>query len=162
MLNHTKPKQFNGKTLNGDMLADLIDSYITAINRGVVPSIESAWNYICVNECKNAFSDALEMYERILLSGIGNRFPLVDFELKICHKEAKEAAFDQFSERAMGAEKPEYFKQLQAQITKKFQILKEDNEIERKEMIMQFLEENYHIIRSKIDANDYKTYGDFI
>lgn len=29
------------------MYADLIKSYVTAINDGAVPNIETAWTYIC-------------------------------------------------------------------------------------------------------------------
>lgn len=42
-----KPKQLKGKTLNGEMYADVIKSYVCSINEGAVPNIESAWTYIC-------------------------------------------------------------------------------------------------------------------
>lgn len=29
------------------MFAGLIDSYVTAINEGAVPNIETAWTYLC-------------------------------------------------------------------------------------------------------------------
>jgi len=31
------------------MLAGLADSYVTAINNGALPNIETAWSYICEN-----------------------------------------------------------------------------------------------------------------
>ena len=46
-----KPKMLNGKLLNGEMLMSLCDNYVTAINNGAVPNIESAWSYICKDEC---------------------------------------------------------------------------------------------------------------
>ena len=42
VLTGIKPKILNGKNLNGEMLGTLIENYVTAINKGVVPSIESA------------------------------------------------------------------------------------------------------------------------
>jgi len=51
-------KTLHGKMLNGDMLANLVDSYISAINKGAVPSIESAWTYICKSECNKALMEA--------------------------------------------------------------------------------------------------------
>lgn len=51
ILNRIKPKQLNGKNLSGQMYCDLVRSYVAAINQGAVPAIESAWNYICRNEC---------------------------------------------------------------------------------------------------------------
>ena len=51
VINKIKPKLLNGKRLNGEMLSNLCLSYVDAINKGAVPNIESAWSYICKNEC---------------------------------------------------------------------------------------------------------------
>jgi hypothetical protein len=51
ILSRMRPKSLNGKSLNGEMYADLIKSYVFAINNGAVPNIENAWTYICRNEC---------------------------------------------------------------------------------------------------------------
>ena len=51
VIGRIKPKQLNGKKLSGAMMATLAESYVTAINEGAVPNIESAWSYICKNEC---------------------------------------------------------------------------------------------------------------
>jgi hypothetical protein len=50
VLHRVKPKCLNGKHLTGSMLATLAESYVHAINKGAVPSIESAWTYICKQE----------------------------------------------------------------------------------------------------------------
>ena len=55
----------NGKKLNGEMLYNLVLSYVDAINKGVVPSIESAWSYICKNECHKASIESYEKFEKI-------------------------------------------------------------------------------------------------
>ena len=60
-----KPKFIKGKVLNGEMYADLIRSYASAINEGAVPNIENAWTYICHNECQKAFANAIETYEEV-------------------------------------------------------------------------------------------------
>ena len=46
-----KPKVLNGRFINGAMLVELCTSYTQAINFGSVPCIESAWTYLCQNEC---------------------------------------------------------------------------------------------------------------
>lgn len=51
VLKKMRPKTLHGKRLNGEMLFNLTNSYIEALNKGVVPNIESAWSYICRNEC---------------------------------------------------------------------------------------------------------------
>ena len=45
------------------MYCDLVKSYVTAINNGAVPAIESAWTYICKNECQKAVAEAFDTYE---------------------------------------------------------------------------------------------------
>ena len=41
-------KKLNGKDINGEILAALLLNYISAINDGAVPNIESAWTFICM------------------------------------------------------------------------------------------------------------------
>lgn len=54
VINRIKPKMMHGKKLNGEMLSNLATSYVDAINKGAVPNIETAWSYICKNECLKA------------------------------------------------------------------------------------------------------------
>jgi Guanylate-binding protein, C-terminal domain len=42
-----RPKSMNGHSLNGCMLVELALSYVTALNNGEVPVIESAWTNVC-------------------------------------------------------------------------------------------------------------------
>ena len=66
VIGRIKPKQLNGKKLSGAMMATLAESYVTAINEGAVPNIESAWSYICKNECQKALEEAIKMTETSL------------------------------------------------------------------------------------------------
>ena len=50
ILNRMKPKTLQGKLLSGEMWANLVDVYASAINQGAVPNIENAWQYICKDE----------------------------------------------------------------------------------------------------------------
>lgn len=57
-----KAKALNGRLITGEMLLELCLSYTEAINRGGVPCIESAWNYLCKNESQRAYYDAHTLY----------------------------------------------------------------------------------------------------
>lgn len=46
-----KPKVLNGRYITGEMFLELCQAYTEAINKGSVPCIESAWTYLCQNEC---------------------------------------------------------------------------------------------------------------
>lgn len=41
----------NNNNLDGDMYCNMLNSYVQAINEGAVPNIESAWNYMCMEQC---------------------------------------------------------------------------------------------------------------
>ena len=46
-----KPKTLNERAITGETLLQLCHAYTEAINNGGVPCIESAWTYLCENEC---------------------------------------------------------------------------------------------------------------
>jgi len=61
-----KPKSLHGRHVNGATLFELCLSYTDAINNGSVPCIESAWTYVCKNECQRAEMDAIYYYKNTL------------------------------------------------------------------------------------------------
>jgi len=61
-----KFKVMNGKRINGPMLARLAGVYVSAINDGSVPSIESAWTYICRSENQKMLENAIEEFNEKL------------------------------------------------------------------------------------------------
>jgi hypothetical protein len=42
VINRIKPKLIHGRKLNGEMLLNLVVSYVDAINKGTVPKIENS------------------------------------------------------------------------------------------------------------------------
>ena len=50
--------------LNGEMLMNLLNSYVEMINKGAVPVIQSAWTYMCQNECVKAQENSIELYNK--------------------------------------------------------------------------------------------------
>jgi hypothetical protein len=82
VINRIKPKLIHGRKLNGEMLLNLVVSYVDAINKGAVPNIESSWIYICKNECLKAQYDAYDRFEKTFAENYELRAPLFDDELK--------------------------------------------------------------------------------
>jgi hypothetical protein len=66
VIGRIKPKMLENKRLNGEMLANLAENYISAINKGACPNIETAWTYICKNECRKAEYEAFDKFEKHL------------------------------------------------------------------------------------------------
>jgi hypothetical protein len=63
---------------------------VLAINNGAVPAIESAWTYICKNECQKAVSEAYEFYEQTLKEALHNKLPIPSEDLKQFNRNVKE------------------------------------------------------------------------
>lgn len=82
VINRIKPKVMHGRKLNGEMLYNLISSYVDSINKGAVPNIESSWVYICKNECLKAQYDAYEKFEKTFLENYELKSPVFDDELR--------------------------------------------------------------------------------
>jgi hypothetical protein len=51
ILTKVRPKMLHGKMMTGSTLLELAEAYTASINKGSVPCIESAWSYLCKNEC---------------------------------------------------------------------------------------------------------------
>ena len=99
ILTRCKPKTLNGKELSGEMFLGLSRSYLAAINQGAVPNIENAWHYLCRQECQKAVDKGFETYDKILRETLYPRLPTVLEEIKIMHRQAKEAAIEVFMKR---------------------------------------------------------------
>lgn len=57
------PKMVKNKAVNGRMVAALLDQYIKAINRGVIPNISTAWESVIDNEVRRGYESALKLYK---------------------------------------------------------------------------------------------------
>lgn len=66
VLGKVKTKTLQGKQLSGSLLVTLAQQYVNSINTGSVPNIQSAWTYICQNECQKAIEASLKHYQSCL------------------------------------------------------------------------------------------------
>ena len=155
IVNKVKPKMMNGKCLSGQMLANLLITYVTSINEGAVPSIETAWSYICKTECTRAFDDAIDIYIKIMHASVNQRLPMGEDELRLFHKEAKEAAVEHFNHKAVGSDKDAILRNLTEQLGQKYAVMKQDNSDESELHIMQFLQDAYSMIDKRLNNGEF-------
>lgn len=88
----------NGKAITGTTLLELCEAYTKAINGGSVPCIESAWTYLCKNECQRAYQSALDHYsEKMALADASDLSKLKSF-----HQQTRSEAVSMFKEKALG------------------------------------------------------------
>lgn len=63
VLRNIKPKSINGHVMSGLEWIQLVEVYVEAINEGAVPSIQSAWTYICKQGAEAAYEEARGRFE---------------------------------------------------------------------------------------------------
>lgn len=155
ILTKVRPKTLNGRALSGAMLANLLRAYVVSINEGAVPSIESAWTYICQNECAKAREEAWKIYMTETEGSIVPRLPMMTSELKQWHKQAKQSAISTFAHMAVGTEKEAVERELSDQIAKRFHTLRENNEELALEQAEDFLVSLYDRIGARLRSGEF-------
>lgn len=148
VINRVKPKVMHGKKLNGEMLYNLAGSYVDAINKGVVPNIESAWSYICKNECQRAQQDAYDKFEKNFQENFEIRSPVFDDELKEIYREAKRIALEEFGKVAVGDVQKQFLVELKDKIKHKFNQIRLENEKVAEVSKMKNIIKNYMMNKS--------------
>ena len=126
-----KPKTFNGKILSGQMLVDLLESVINAINEGAIPVIENSWNYIASNELLKSIRENTEYFKRVIMDYQKENLTRPDFfnelqkysqtfieEIINKFKEENEKRFDDINE---------YVHKLKLSLNQEFKKLNEEN-----------------------------------
>ena len=119
-LQRVKPKKINGKNLNGTMFWNLCSSYVEAINKGAIPSIESSWAYICKNECLKAADESYDIFVKALTEDVQEGGPFYDQELKDFFNEAKKKALTNFTKVAVGDDKEKFLDDFKEKMKQKF------------------------------------------
>lgn len=59
-----KVKKINDRSLNGALLLSLCKGYMDTINKGHLPSVESAWFYVCRSEGMKAIRESTDLLEK--------------------------------------------------------------------------------------------------
>ena len=116
-----KPKLLNGKFITGEMLLELWYSYTRAVNKGSVPSIKSAWSYVCLNEWQRAIDSAIQVYESKLNEFMQSAKESQDISvLENGEKSIYEEIFILFKTKAVGSDIQSFESSLRAEINKKY------------------------------------------
>lgn len=161
VLNRVKPKLLNGKQLNGSMLAGLVESYVKAINSGVVPNIQNAWTYICQNECQKGLDTALKIFTEEMGDSFNLKAPMFEDELKEIYKEAKKFALEKFDEISLGDSSLNYKDELKFKFKQQFDIFKAENERASHTKAQAFLQNYFAPIETKMRNNGYEQFSNF-
>jgi hypothetical protein len=73
--NSITTKVINDKHINGGMLISLAENYTDAINSGSVPTLQTAWNYMCENACNKIINNLVGDYKNYIKQNILPNIP---------------------------------------------------------------------------------------
>ena len=59
-----KYKVIDGSMLNGAMFVELLEQYVSAINKNTVPTISTAWERVVDSQLKDFYNGAMNIYKR--------------------------------------------------------------------------------------------------
>jgi len=162
VLNRVKPKKINGKNLNGTMFWNLMKSYVEAINKGAIPSIESSWAYICKNECLKAQDESFEIFQKSLAEDLQSGGPFFDQELKDMYSAAKKLASDNFIKVAVGDNKEKFLGDFKHKMKQKYLNIKQDNDQSCEQECIMFLRQSYTEIERALKNQQYRSFIDYL
>ena len=160
VLNSINPKKLNGQELNGEMLIDLIKSYVKMINEGAVPIIQTAWTYMRQNQALLAKKNALENYKK-KTDEIINKFPMKEEFLRNILKKIKKEIILNFNEEIIGEADEKDLKELKSELKKIKSEIINKNINSTKTQTNRFLIENYKNIDEKIKNNEYLNISEY-
>ena len=110
------------------MLLELCNAYSDSINKGSVPCIESAWTYLCQNECQRAIQESISQFEKGLSDKTflnASKTECINYsDLKVLHKKLKEESLLYFKEKAVGDNLKDYEEKIVEEVAKKYALIK--------------------------------------
>ena len=123
ILNQVKPKIFGDKTLDGALLAHMVETYVKAINEGAVPTIASAWESVAEAQCVKAVQMASERFQNALQVA---QVRADESAMRCYHEDTLKEALAIFDEAAAGplTMRESYRNQLNVDLSQKFQAFK--------------------------------------
>ena len=160
VLNNIKPKKMNGNVLTGPMFTELLSSYVQMINDGAVPVIQSAWTYMCINECAKAVEQAKQNFLQ-KMKDTESQLPLSVHELNLLYKQYKESALKYIQDKAIGDIDPKLLDKFKADLKATKQDLSLKNLDVSTKSTNEFLAENFKDIQRKINDKEYQSFEEY-
>ena len=154
-----KPKSLNGRELSGEMLSNLIISYVNSMNSGIVPNIESSWTLVCRLQNQKILDEAKQIYEKAFADN--KKSAINEGNLKKMHSQAKISCFQYFNNYVV-IEDPKMVEELSAFISQRYKQFKDENSLNSKKECINYLRNSYsQQIENKIKQGEITSLGEF-
>lgn len=97
-----KPKMLKGQLISGPQLVELAEAYTEALNKGGIPVIESAWQYVQSAQIEEAYKKALDYFKSKVDQEILQLFPSPEAQVKTQLKKLRDDAVSLFKKSTLG------------------------------------------------------------
>ena len=158
VMKKTKPKIFMKKNLTGEMLVELVQSILNAINGGNIPVIENSWKYVIQAECIKRSNNSLTNFHNELNSYRQNNMnnPFYVKNIDNYTKELADKYMDDFLKNGLFDEesKNEFGKKLRAKLNEEINKFNKENENIFEEKFINDLNDKAKKFMFDIDRND--------
>lgn len=96
-LKKVRPKTIKGRPINGPMLVQLAQSYIEALNKGQVPTIDLAWDNVQMAELQRALNEAMSDFNEGVKQEL-DQLPMHEEAMKAIIQNLKDQALATFKQ----------------------------------------------------------------
>lgn len=160
-----KAKTLNGQMLNGPMVIELSMAYVEALNTGKIPTIESAWDYMCSEENQKALKSAINFINEET-GKLSKALPIDPTNLFKHREEVHFNSQEIFSQNILsGMDKEvekEYLLKLSKVIEDNYRNLERQNDAASNEVVRKYFENNFRdIVRQNLRNDKYENYDDY-
>ena len=150
--------------VSGQQLCDLAESYVEALNKGGIPVIETAWEYMQSSELENAYRNTLEFHKKELNSRILPSLPSPEEKVIDNLKLLKTESLNNFTTHTLGdinnTKNQKYLQKLKAEFhLGKVQTKKKNTEIIIK-ACQNILDQLLSSVKQKLSQGSYPSLND--
>ena len=129
----------------GVMFSGLVESYVSAVNAGGVPTLSTAWDTISEQECQSALEHSIQTYEAEMNGNCGkDMLPMDDTKLTAFHETNLMVAREFFKFRAVGSSVAEYQTKLEETLKTMYKRYEEANATESVSLCEHLVESLYN------------------
>ena len=145
LLHSAKVKKINQCAVNGEVLSDMLASYIDTMNEGAVPNIENTWFYVTQKQAGELMAKSIDKYQAIIKSQVRCLIP----SDKVCLREkldkCRETVMLYFRESSFltGVEQEAYTKLIGCRICQEEKVVLAENEAEFENLLEKAMQVNY-------------------
>ena len=138
-------KKVNERSIGGAILGGMLESYVSTMNKGVVPNIENTWYYVTQKQASELMAAAIEKYQRNGKEQAKRAIPTSKAELSALLATARTEALGSFRSTSLlnAQEQKEYLRLIATRLEQEERQLFAENDNEFEKLLESAMNSNY-------------------